>query len=174
MKKELHKIKVRYVPLPPVKEYDKSKLIIKDISKEVDEDYLTMFIENCLGLDENDFTINLKPGVAILLLKSSYTDEGIVYILFTNLFIYMIIELNEMVEKLQAKKLRKGQLTIERCEVNYSIYVTGITNKSLASEDGLELYFENSQSGGGEGVVEKIEMLSKDKAKVTFKDHSGV
>ena len=46
-----------------------------------------MFIENCLGLDEEDFTINLKPGVAILLLESSYTDKGIVYILFTNLYI---------------------------------------------------------------------------------------
>ena len=80
-----------------------------------------------------------------------------------------------MVEKLGAKKLprRKEQLTIERCEVNYSIYVTGITNKSLASEDSLELYFESSKSGGGDGVIEKIEMLSKDKAKVTFKDHSG-
>ena len=81
-----------------------------------------------------------------------------------------------MVEKLGAKKLprRKEQLTIERCEVNYSIYIAGITNKGLASEDYLQLYFETSKSGGGEGVVEKIEMLAKDKAKVTFKDHSGV
>ena len=77
-----------------------------------------------------------------------------------------------MVEKLRVKKLLKEQLTIERCEVNYSVYVTGITNKGLASEDGLEFYFESSKSGGG--VVEKIEMLGEDKAKVTFKDHSGM
>ena len=141
--------------------------------KEVEEGYLTLFIERHLGLDEEDFTIDLRSGVAILLLESSYTDEGNVP--FSNLFIYMIIELNEMMEKLGAKKLprRKEHLTIERCEVNYSIYVTGITNKGLASEDSLELYFENSKSGGGDGVIEKIEMLSKGKAKVTFKDHSG-
>ena len=152
-----------------------SKLMIKDIPEGVEEDYLTMFIENCLGLDEDDFTIYLKPGVAMLLLKSSNTDEGIV---LYNDFISpsCTIELNKMVEKLGAKNLprKKEQLTVERCEVNYSIYVAGIANKGLASEDGLELYFESSQSGGGEGVVKKIEMLSKDRAKVTFKDHSGI
>ncbi|XP_019855316.1 PREDICTED: uncharacterized protein LOC100631792 isoform X2 [Amphimedon queenslandica] len=160
IKKQPRKLEVRYVPLPPVKEYDMSKLIIKDIPEGMEEGYLTMFIENCLGLDEDDFTINLKPGVAMLLLESSYTDE----------------ELNKMMEKLGAKKLpqKKEQLTVERCEVNYSIYVAGITNKILASEDGLELYFESSISGGGDGVVEKIEMLAKDKAKVTFNDHSVI
>ena len=96
--------------------------------------------------------------------------------IYSPIYFYMIIELNEMVEKLGAKKLprRKEQLTIERCEVNYSIYIAGITNKGLASEDNLEFYFEASKSGGGEGVVEKIEMLAKDKAKVTFNDHSGM
>ena len=175
VKKQPRKLEVRYVPLPPVKEYDKNKLIIKNIPKGVEEDYLTMFIENCLGLDEDDFTIDLRSGVAILLLESSYTDEGNVYALFLPTYYYMIIELDKMVGKLGAKKLpwRKEQLIIERCEVNYSIYIAGITNKRLASEDGLELYFESSQSGGGDGVIEKIEMLGKDKAKVTFNDHSG-
>ena len=79
-----------------------------------------------------------------------------------------------MAEKLRVKKLLKEQLTIERCEVNYSVYVAGIANKTFASEDGLEFYFESSKNGGGNGVIEKIEMLAKDKAKVTFKDHSGM
>ncbi|XP_003388008.1 PREDICTED: poly [ADP-ribose] polymerase 14-like [Amphimedon queenslandica] len=160
VKKQPRKLDIRYVPLPPVKEYDKNKLIIKDIPEGVEEVVLSMFIEKHLGLDEDDFTIDLRSDVAILLLESSYTDE----------------ELDEMVEKLGAKKLprRKEQLTIERCEVNYSIYIAGISNKGLASEDNLELYFESSKSGGGDGVVEKIEMLAKDKAKVTFNDHSVI
>uniref|UniRef100_A0A1X7SWG9 PAR14-like first RRM domain-containing protein n=1 Tax=Amphimedon queenslandica TaxID=400682 RepID=A0A1X7SWG9_AMPQE len=158
VKKQPHKLEVCYVPLLPVKEYDKNKLIIKNIPEGVEEVVLSMFIEKHLGLDEDDFTIDLRSDVAILLLESSYTDE----------------ELDEMVEKLGAKKLprRKEQLTIERCEVNYSIYIAGITNKGLASKDNLEFYFESSKSGRGEGVIEKIEMLAKDKAKVTFKDHS--
>ena len=76
------KLEVCYVPLPPVKEYDKSKLIIKDIPKGVEEVVLSMFIEKHLRIDEEDFTIDLRSGVAILLLESSYTDEGIVYVPF--------------------------------------------------------------------------------------------
>ena len=83
------KLEVRYVPLPPVKEYDKNKLLIKDIPKDLEEELLSMFIEKHLGLDEEDFTIDLRSGVAILLLESSYTDEGNVYVhLFTNLFLH--------------------------------------------------------------------------------------
>ena len=64
--------------VPPVKEYDKSKLLIKDIPKEVDEDYFCMSVECCLGLDhETDFTYDLRSGVAVLFFGSSYTDEGI-------------------------------------------------------------------------------------------------
>ena len=76
VKKQPHKLEVYYVPLPPVKEYDKNKLIIKDIPKGVEEELLSMFIEKHLGLDEENFTIDLRSGVAILLLESSYTDEG--------------------------------------------------------------------------------------------------
>ncbi|XP_019862522.1 PREDICTED: uncharacterized protein LOC109591180, partial [Amphimedon queenslandica] len=75
VKKMPCKLEVRYVPLPPVKEYDKNKLIIKDIPEGVEEVVLSMFIEKHLGIDEEDFTIDLRSGVAILLLESSYTDE---------------------------------------------------------------------------------------------------
>uniref|UniRef100_A0A1X7UHJ5 Poly [ADP-ribose] polymerase n=1 Tax=Amphimedon queenslandica TaxID=400682 RepID=A0A1X7UHJ5_AMPQE len=157
IKKIPRKLEVHYVPLPPVKEYDKNKLIIKDIPEGVDEEFLSCFIENCLELDEDDFAVDSRTSFAVLIFESSYTDK----------------ELNEMMEKLQAKKLKKEHLTVERCEVTYSIYITGI-NKSFASEDGLECYFETPKSGGGEGVVEKIEMLGKDKATVTFNDHSVI
>ena len=85
-----------------------------------------------------------------------------------------LIDLNEMATKLSAKKLKKQQVTVERCKVNYSVYVSGI-NDALATKDGLEMYFENpSRSGAGDDVLEKVEILAKDKAKVTFNDCSGM
>ena len=86
-----------------------------------------------------------------------------------------LTDLNEMATKLSSKKIKKQQLTVERCEVNYSVYVSGITNDALATEDGLEMYFENpSRSGAGDDVLEKVEILAKGKAKVTFNDCSGM
>ena len=86
-----------------------------------------------------------------------------------------LTDLNEIATKLSAKKLKKQQLTVEKCEVNYSVYVSGITNDTLATEDGLQMYFENpSRSGAGDDVLEKIEILAKGKAKVTFNDFSGM
>ena len=42
-----------------------------------------------------------------------------------------LTDLNEMATKLSAKKLKKQQVTVERCEVNYSVYVSGITMMHL-------------------------------------------
>uniref|UniRef100_A0A1X7T5F9 PAR14-like first RRM domain-containing protein n=1 Tax=Amphimedon queenslandica TaxID=400682 RepID=A0A1X7T5F9_AMPQE len=75
VKKIPRKLEVRYVPLASLKEYDKSKLILKDIPKGVEEEFLSLFIEKHLGLDEEDFTIVLRSNFAILILKHSYTDE---------------------------------------------------------------------------------------------------
>ena len=73
------KLEVRYVPFSSLKKYDKSKLIIKDIPEGVEEEFLSLFIAKHLGLDEEDFTIVSRPNVAILILKYSYTDEGILF-----------------------------------------------------------------------------------------------
>ena len=85
----------------------------------------------------------------------------------------MFLELAAMINKLTSKKVKKSQLTVEHCEVNCSVYVNNITNKSFTTVDALEIYFDSSRSGAGEGTIESIEMLTKDKAKVTFKDPSG-
>ena len=80
-----------------------------------------------------------------------------------------------MINELTSKKIKKkSQLTVERCEVNCSIYVSNITNKAFTNVDALEMYFDNPRSGAGEGTIESVEMLTKDKAKVTFKDPSGM
>ena len=60
-----------------------------------------------------------------------------------------------MATKLSSKKLRKKYtLSVEHCEVNSSIIVSNISNRSFASQDGLEMYFESSRAGGGEDLVE--------------------
>ena len=82
--------------------------------------------------------------------------------------------LEKMATKLSSKKLRKKYtLSVERCEVNSSIIVSNISNRSFASQDGLEMYFESSRAGGGEDLVETVEMLGPDRAKITFKESSG-
>ena len=91
------------------------------------------------------------------------------------MYFWSLSDFNEMATKLSTIKLKKQQLTVERCEVNYSVYVSGITNDALATKDGLLLYFENpSRSGAGDDVLEKVEILAKGKAKVTFNDCSGM
>ena len=86
-----------------------------------------------------------------------------------------LIDFEDIATKLSAKELKKQQVTVERCEVNYSVYVSGITSDAFATKDGLGMYFENpSRSGAGDDVLEKIEILAKGKAKVTFNDCSGM
>ena len=45
---------------------------------------------------------------------------------------------------------------------------------TFANEDGLEMYFEQRRSGGGEDVVESVVMLGDSSAKITFINPSGM
>ena len=85
---------------------------------------------------------------------------------------FSALELIEIARKLKSKKLKKlYYLDVEQVEVNCSVYVRNISNKNFTNKDALEAYFE---SRVGEHMLEDITMLSKDKAKVTFKDPSGI
>ena len=42
---------MRYVPAPVPKEYDKNKLIVRDIPDNVDEEFLSTLVESRLGLE---------------------------------------------------------------------------------------------------------------------------
>lgn len=68
---------VRYVPAPIPKEYDKDKLIIKEIPDGVDEEFFVTFIESKLGLEnDEDFQIDFRKTCAIIMLTEERTDEG--------------------------------------------------------------------------------------------------
>ena len=85
---------------------------------------------------------------------------------------FSALELTEIAKKLKSKKIKKlHYLDVEQVEVNCSVYVRNISNKNFANKDALETYFE---SRVGEHMLGDITMLSKDKAKVTFKDPSGI
>ena len=77
MRKPLY---VRYVPAPPPevpKQYQKDKLFIRDIPEGVDCDFLIVFIEGRLAIEnENDFTLDFRSDCALLLFTHMYTDEG--------------------------------------------------------------------------------------------------
>lgn len=79
-----------------------------------------------------------------------------------------------MIVKITKKQVKKKNLTVERCEINCSIIVSGISSKAFNNEEGLCFYFESPRSGGGEDVLDKVEMLGHGKAKVAFKDPSGM
>ena len=85
---------------------------------------------------------------------------------------FSALELTEIAKKLKSKKIKKlHYLDVEQVEVNCSVYVRNISNKNFANKDALETYFELRV---GEHMLGDITMLSKDKAKVTFKDPSGI
>ena len=80
---------VRYVPAPPPevpKQYQKDNLLIRNIPESVNCDFLIVFIEGHLAIEnESDFTLDFRSDCALLLFTHMYTDEGniiIKYLLF--------------------------------------------------------------------------------------------
>ena len=68
---------MRYVLAPVPKEYDKNKLIVRDIPDNVDEEFFSTLIESRLGLEyEEDFTVDFRKKCAIVIFSKDYTDKG--------------------------------------------------------------------------------------------------
>lgn len=76
-----------------------------------------------------------------------------------------------MAETLASQQIAGQHLTVNLCEINHSIIVSGISNKNfIGNDDALQSYFESGRSGGGENTVK---LLTPTKSKITFKDPSG-
>lgn len=73
-----------------------------------------------------------------------------------------------MCRKIQNQKVKKVTFTAELVKVSGAILVD---NVGYMDEDLIKLYFESAKSGGGD--VEKVDVISNQKAIVTFKDHKG-
>ena len=72
------KFNIRFVPASVPKEYEKDKLLLKDIPDDIDEEFFVKFVENQLGMDDGeDFTVDFRNKCAVLLFTQPYSDEGI-------------------------------------------------------------------------------------------------
>ena len=70
-------LSVRYVPAPIPKEYDKDKLIVREIPDGVDEEYFNTFIEGRLGIEsDNDFSVDFSKTCSIIMFTDKYSNEG--------------------------------------------------------------------------------------------------
>ena len=52
------------------------KLILESVPEDIDEDYLNLFIMNCLGIVEDDFSITRSNDKALLVLSREYSLAG--------------------------------------------------------------------------------------------------
>ena len=55
---------------------DPRKLLISDIPQSVSEEFLTLFIENKLRLQDGDFTLTVCPPKALLTFMHDHSKEG--------------------------------------------------------------------------------------------------
>ena len=79
---------VRFVSASVPKEYEKNKLLVKNIPEGVNEDFFVVFVESCLNLDiDKSFHVDFRKTCALLSFTQPYSDEGIVisFIVFINL-----------------------------------------------------------------------------------------
>ena len=82
----------------------------------------------------------------------------------------ILIELKDMITKLESKPLKQTSFRGELYEVCRSVRVREITKNY--DESFLELYFESTKKSGG-GEVEAVELLGDGEAVITFKDSKG-
>ena len=70
---------VRFVPASVPKEYEKNKLLVKNIPEGVNEDVFVVFVESCLNLDIGEsLHVDFRKTCALLSFTQPYSDEGIV------------------------------------------------------------------------------------------------
>ena len=79
--RKVHKVRqtelqVKYLPIPSPVAYEMDKLILQKVPNDVEEDYLNLFIMNCLGIREEDFSIDPSNDKVLLVLSREYSLAG--------------------------------------------------------------------------------------------------
>ena len=77
----MHKVRqtelqVKYLPTPSPVAYEMDKLILQNVPEDVEEDYLILFIMNCLGIVEDEFSITPSNDKVLLVLSQEYSLAG--------------------------------------------------------------------------------------------------
>ena len=79
--RKVHKVgqaelQVKCLPTPPPVAYEMDKLILENVPEDVEEEYLTLFIVNCLGILEDDFSATRSNDKVLLVLSKEYPLPG--------------------------------------------------------------------------------------------------
>ena len=69
-------LQVKYLPTPSPVAYEMDKLILENVPEGIEEDYLILFIMNCLGIVEDDFSITRSNDKVLLVLSREYSLAG--------------------------------------------------------------------------------------------------
>ena len=69
-------LQVKYLPTPSPVAYEMDKLILENVPEGIEEDYLILFIMNCLGIVEDDFSITRSNDKVLLVLSREYSLTG--------------------------------------------------------------------------------------------------
>ncbi|XP_022096545.1 poly [ADP-ribose] polymerase 14-like isoform X2 [Acanthaster planci] len=142
---------VKKKPRPrPVK---KRCLFLSGIPDECSLEHLSLYLENCSGMDEPRIQYGEMPGTALCTFPQDIPD------------------FQKVIKKISSKKLQKAQVTAEVVLESDCILVQGLTKE--VSLELIELYFDNKKSGGG-GVKKVLQVNAKDKAIVYFEDWNVV
>ena len=69
-------LQVKILPTPSPVAYEMDKLILESVPEDIEEDYLNLFIMNCLGIVEDDFSITRSNDKVLLVLSREYSLAG--------------------------------------------------------------------------------------------------
>ena len=69
-------LQVKYLPTPSPVAYEMDKLILQNIPEDVGEDFLNLFIMNCLGITEDEFSTTPSNDKVLLVLTREYSLAG--------------------------------------------------------------------------------------------------
>jgi hypothetical protein len=73
---EQTEVQVKYLPTPSPVAYEMDKLILENVPKNIEEEYLALFIMSCLGIKEDDFSITRSNDKVLLVLSKEYSLAG--------------------------------------------------------------------------------------------------
>ena len=60
--------------------YEKDKLIVRDIPIGTEEEFFTVFVERCTGVDDGDgLSIDYRDTCAMIIFDEQYSDDGKVH-----------------------------------------------------------------------------------------------
>ncbi|KAI3358340.1 hypothetical protein L3Q82_014784 [Scortum barcoo] len=134
---------------------DQCRLLLRGINPNTSTEMIELYVENIIGLDDDDYTLHPSPGRDLILIHLSqpFSED------FQNLS-----------ARISSRRLEGASVTLEQVEQTDSVLVENLHPGTTS--DMLTLYFENK--GVGDETVKEVTMLSEGTAKVSFVSFDSV